>query len=128
VNDTVQEVGGALGVAVLGSVLTAAYGAALAPSVHTLPAPLAAAARNSIGAAVTIAHHLGGNAGHGLLLAARAAFVQAMSATVLVAVVIALAGVAVALLFLPSRPGAVAAPSGATAPQPQRVTPPASSR
>ena len=32
VNDTVQEVGGALGVAVLGSVLTAAYGAALAPA------------------------------------------------------------------------------------------------
>ena len=44
-----------------------------------------------------------------------------MSATVLVAVVIALAGVAVALLFLPSRPAAVAVPSDAGVPRPQRA-------
>lgn len=100
VNDTTQEVGGALGVAVLGSALAAAYGNALAPAVHGLSAPLAAAARNSLGAALQVAGRLGGS-GPALRGAAQVAFVQAMSLVVLIGVGMALAGVLVAALFLP---------------------------
>ncbi len=111
INDTMQEVGGALGVAVLGSVLASTYGRALAPAVRGLPAPLVAAASNSIGAATGIAEHHGA-AGRALLVAARAAFVQAMCTAVLVAVGVALVGVVVALRFLPARPAQAAPVTG----------------
>ena len=103
INDTMQEVGGALGVALLGSVLAAAYSGAMAPATHGLPSPLAAAARNSLAAAARIAARLDGNAGHALLAAARDAFVLAMHGAVLAGVGIAVVGVIVALLFLPAR-------------------------
>lgn len=103
VNDTTQEVGGALGVAVLGSVLAASYSAKMGPAVGFLPAPLAAVARNSIGGALGVARHLPGASGQPLVTAAKLAFVQAMSAGVLVGVGIGLAGAIIALLLLPPR-------------------------
>lgn len=103
VNDTTQETGGALGVAILGSVFTSAYGVSMAHAVRGLPAPLAALARNEIGGALRVAHELGGSAGPALASAAKAAFIQAMAGAALLAVGIALAGAVVALLYLPSR-------------------------
>src|SRR5215216_3329760 len=61
-NDTTRQVGGALGVAVLGSVLASGYGAAIGPALHDTLPPLAQAAADSIGAAATQA----GPAGLGL--------------------------------------------------------------
>ncbi len=53
-NDTTRQVGGALGVAVLGSVLASSYASAMAPAVQGLPAaaasqppPIRSAARRS---------------------------------------------------------------------------------
>lgn len=69
VNDTVQQVGQALSVAVLGSVLSAAYTAAM-------PADVAAPARDSLGDALRVAAQTGDA---GLATLAREAFVQAMS-------------------------------------------------
>lgn len=76
VNDTTRELGGALGVAVVGSVTSALY-------LDRLPADVPAAARDSLGAAVHIGDLVGGSA--------REAFVHAMStASLMIAVVAAL--------------------------------------
>jgi hypothetical protein len=69
-NDTTRQVGGALGVAVLGSILAASYDAAIQPTLQSAPPQLAQAAGDSIGAATTIAAQQG-PAGQGLLEAAR---------------------------------------------------------
>ena len=101
-NDTTRLVGGALGVAVVGSVLASAYASSVAAAVAALPPQAASAASDSIGAALGIAGQLG-PAGAGLIGAARSAFVDAMATSVLVAAAIALVGGLLALLFLPSR-------------------------
>jgi EmrB/QacA subfamily drug resistance transporter len=50
-NDVVREVGGTLGVAVLGSILASSYATSVDGAVHGLPADAAAAAGDSVGAA-----------------------------------------------------------------------------
>ncbi|WP_242904220.1 MFS transporter [Actinomadura terrae] len=71
VNDTVQQVGQALSIAVLGSVLTAAY-------TDAMPKGAPGPARDSIGGALAIAGARGDTA---LADAAKSAFVDAMSLT-----------------------------------------------
>ena len=105
-NDATRQVGGALGVAVLGSVLSSRYGDAMSAHLAGLPAPAADAARDSVGAAMQVAHAAGGAPGAALALAARVAFVDAMGVAVLVAAGVALSGAAVAALFLPARASA----------------------
>ncbi|MGW0366239.1 MFS transporter [Streptomyces sp. NPDC002990] len=68
--ETGQEFGGALGMAVLGSLGTAVYHADLAGSEP--------AVRETLGGAVAAAHRLGGTAGEQVLTAAREAFVHGM--------------------------------------------------
>jgi EmrB/QacA subfamily drug resistance transporter len=108
VNDTTREVGGALGVAILGSLLAAAYHSSMDTSaaVQALPAPAAAAAHDSLGGAVQVAGQLGA-AGQPLLADATRAFVDAMSSTVLIGAVVAALGALVALVWLPSRAPAI---------------------
>ncbi len=114
-NDTTRMVGGALGVAVIGSVLNAAYSSSIGPALAGLPAAAAAAASNSVGAATQVAAHLGA-AGGPLVAAAQAAFIDGLGTAVLVSIGFTLAGALVALLFLPARP----APATAQ-PQPEAV-------
>jgi len=104
VNDTTRQVGGALGVAVLGSLAAASYHAKIAGSkvYASLPGPARAAARDSIGSALQAAHHLG-TAGRQLTADASGAFVHAMSVSSTVAGIAALGGALVALVFLPAR-------------------------
>ncbi len=100
VNDTTREVGGALGIAVLGSIASAVYRTAVDLDGLLLPQPVAAAARESVGAAAGIAESLPG----GSVLTARAglAFTEAFNATSVVAGLVALtAAVAVAAVFTP---------------------------
>ena len=96
VNDTTRQVGGALGVAILGSLLASTYGSSLGDGVP-------AAARASVGAALDLAAGLGGEQGSALASAARSAYVDGMSVGVLVAAGAALLGSVIALAFLPSR-------------------------
>ncbi|WP_329242703.1 MFS transporter [Actinoallomurus sp. NBC_01490] len=81
ISETATELGGALGMAVLGSVLTAAYRTHL-----DLPAGLPAGAgrgiRDSIGSAVEVAAALPGRLGAEVTTAARHAFVDGMHAAV----------------------------------------------
>ncbi|WP_343964831.1 MULTISPECIES: MFS transporter [Kribbella] len=87
-NDTVQQTGAALSVAVLGSVLAAAYTAAL-------PDSIPATARSSIAETFAL--------GPGFASAARTAFTDAMSIAMTVGLVGAAAGAVVALVVLPRR-------------------------
>jgi hypothetical protein len=94
VNDTVQQVGSALSVAVLGSVLTTAYQSAMP---HGLPA----AARHSIGEALGIAAATGDGR---LAELARSAFVHATSTAALVGVFGGIAAAIVAVSVLRPKP------------------------
>ncbi|HEY6780093.1 MAG TPA: MFS transporter [Thermoleophilaceae bacterium] len=102
-NDTVRMVGGTLGVAVLGSLLSSGYGADMEGATHSLPEPAAGAAQNSIGGASAVAERIGGAAGHALGQAAETAFASAMSTSLVVAAAVAAAGAMVAFTVLPAR-------------------------
>ena len=102
-NDTVRMVGGTLGVAILGSLLSAGYGADMERSVEGLPGPAATAAEDTLGGASAVAAKIGGAAGRALDGSAEAAFTSAMSSTLIVAAGVALAGALVALVVLPAR-------------------------
>jgi len=94
VNDTVQQIGAALSVAVLGSVLATAYR-------NAMPADVTAPARESIGDALRIAATTGDAA---LAQAAKTAFVDAISVTSLVGVVGGIAAAVVAAVLLRPKP------------------------
>jgi EmrB/QacA subfamily drug resistance transporter len=102
-NDTVRMVGGTLGVAVLGSLLSSRYGGDMEGAVEGLPEPAAAAAGESVGQASVVADRIGGDAGATLDRVAETAFSSAMSTTLMVAAGVAMAGALVALLVLPGR-------------------------
>src|SRR5215212_6280118 len=119
VNDTTRELGGALGIAVLGSIVSSAYRSSV--DVSGLPQPLQGAAGESMGAAAAVADRIGGAAGAALRADAGIAFTDAFNAAMGTAAVVAvLAGVAV-YLVLGRRPmGTAEAPAAAavTAPAP----------
>ncbi len=108
VNDTTRQVGGALGVAVVGSVLASTYGDKIASFFAGTPVPPQAvdAARNSIGAIPQVAKGLAdnglGDVAAQLQATANAAFVEAAHWGVAVAALATGLGVLVALVFLPA--------------------------
>jgi EmrB/QacA subfamily drug resistance transporter len=104
VNDTTRELGGALGVAVLGSLLASGYASTLGETFPggLLPPEVTGVVRESVGAALQVAAGMG-PAGEGLALAARGAFVDAMGTGVVVAAGAALVGALISALFLPGR-------------------------
>jgi len=100
-NDTTRLVGGSLGVAVLGSLLSSGYRGDMESATAGLPEPAASAARDSVGTASAVAERLGGDAGAALTRAADAAFTSAMGDALMVAATVALAGAAFALKVIP---------------------------
>lgn len=107
VNDTTRQVGGALGVAILGSLLSSGYASRVASAIagHGLSAAAAASARDSVGSAVAAAHALGGSQGAAVAAAARNSFMGAMRPTMFAAAGVALTGALIVLAFLPARAG-----------------------
>jgi EmrB/QacA subfamily drug resistance transporter len=103
VNDTTRTTGGALGVAVLGSLLASGYRGHMDAVTSTLPGPARDAAQDSLAGALAVAGRVGGAAGDRLHSAAEQAFMSGMHSAALVAALTALAGSLVALLFLPAR-------------------------
>jgi EmrB/QacA subfamily drug resistance transporter len=101
-NDVVREVGGTLGVAVLGSVLASTYASDMDGATAALPADAAAAAEDSVAGAHAVAGQLG-SGGAELISTANQAFVDAFSTTAGIAAAIALVGALIAAAFLPSR-------------------------
>jgi len=105
VNDTTRQVGGALGVAIIGSVYSSIYASEIshALSGQNLPAQAVAGASDSIGGALAVAKDIGGDAGHAIIEAAQSAFVSGMHRGVVVGAAVALIGAVIALVFLPAR-------------------------
>src|SRR5207248_6794815 len=90
VNDTTRELGGALGVAVLGSIFATRYTSALG-SLSRLPAAASEAARSSVGGAIEVAHQIGGPAGAAFEHTAKKAFISGQSTAFVLAAAVALA-------------------------------------
>ncbi|MEU6078833.1 MFS transporter [Micromonospora sp. NPDC047074] len=117
VSNTVRQTAGALGVAVLGSVLSAVYRADVAPALRDLPAGARDAAGESISGAYATAGQLGPAAPR-LIAAADDAFLTAMHWAAGLATVIAALGILVVLRWLPGRPAArTAEPASMGAPE-----------
>lgn len=103
VNTTVRQVGGALGVAILGSILSASYRAGITPSLGVLPPQLRELAGESIGSTQLAAQALPPAVRAPLQEAAVEAFVGGMHAAATGSAVVALLGALVVLRWLPGR-------------------------
>ena len=107
VNDTTRQVGGAVGVAVLGSVLSSGYRHSLDSAVRRqhLPAGLIKAIGDNVGQAVGVAHSSqAGPFGHTIEAISRQGYVSAFhTADLLGAAVMAIAAIGV-VIWLPARP------------------------
>jgi DHA2 family multidrug resistance protein-like MFS transporter len=85
ISETSSELGGALGIAILGSIGAALYRSAMADAIpRGVPPEAAEAARGTLGGAVSAAMHLPDQLGAALLGAAREAFTQGLQLTALV--------------------------------------------
>lgn len=104
VNDTTRELGGTLGVAVLGSVFNSLYLSSLAggPVVSHLPAAAQAATQQSVGAAAVVAPQLGADA-PAYLAEVSKAFLDGFSVASLTAAAVAAVAAVLVARFLPAR-------------------------
>ena len=104
-NTVALQVGGALGVAVIGSAMLTRYQSHMTAALTGRHVPIAATHTiiGSLGGALSVAGSVGGTTGAVLAHAARAAFMSGMQISLAVGAVIALAGALLVLTRLPSR-------------------------
>jgi MFS transporter, DHA2 family, multidrug resistance protein len=119
-NTVARMVSGALGVAVLGSLLSSLYANDVEGSLGGLPPEAQAGAEDSVGAASAIAAQLPPEAGSGLLAATGDAFTHAMGLSLLVAAALAAVSAVLVARFLPSREPVVAG-ADAAGPEPHAL-------
>ncbi|MEO8692409.1 MAG: MFS transporter [Acidimicrobiales bacterium] len=105
VNDTTRQVGGAVGVAVIGSVFNSLYTSTVSDRLAplALPGDVVDRAKDSIGAALATANSVGGANGTAIADAARTGFLDGMHTGLVVGAVAAAVGVIVTLVWLPAR-------------------------
>src|SRR6202022_307448 len=103
INDTIREVGGALGIAIVGSLAAAVYRSRLTHVLTARHAPglIVHIATSSVAAADTAGQQAGGAPGSALVAAAHSAFVNAMAMGVRSAAGVAF--VSAAIFALPRR-------------------------
>ncbi|MFI6286196.1 MFS transporter [Streptomyces sp. NPDC051018] len=99
IGETSYQLGAGMGIALLGSVMNAAYAPAFS-SLAGVPASAGTAASHSLGEAYQVADRLGGSAGEVLRTTARHSFVHGLHVTLLVSAGLLLLG-ALAALRLP---------------------------
>lgn len=97
-NDTVRELGGALGIALIGSVLNSGYRASIATTTDALPPELAGVVEQGIGGGLGVAESLGAD-GEPLAVAVREAFVDGWVNSMWAATAV----IGVALVFILTR-------------------------
>ena len=104
-NDTTRQMGGALGVAIIGSVLATRYRPGVASRLTALHAParVIAQAKDSVGGAVNAARQLGGTLGAQVAASARLEFVHAFGGALRVGSAVVLLAAAIVFKFLPAR-------------------------
>jgi MFS family permease len=104
-NGTFLQTGGALGVAIIGSLLNTRYqdnmSATLTP--YHVPNSVLEPVRGSLGGALEVAARIGGQLGAELGHAARSAFISGMDLGLLTSACAAISGCVIALAILPSR-------------------------
>jgi EmrB/QacA subfamily drug resistance transporter len=107
VNDTTRQVGGALGVAVLGSVMSSTYGPRVSEAISGSAVPFSAeqskAIHDQIGAAMRAAGEIGGPPGRMLADVASRAFADGMSTAFIIGASALVLGAVIVTLFLPAR-------------------------
>jgi EmrB/QacA subfamily drug resistance transporter len=105
VNDTTRQVGGALGVAVLGSVMSSTYGPRVTDAISGFPvsSEQASAIRDQIGAAMRAANEIGGEPGRMLADVASRGFADGMSTAFIIGAAALALGAVIVALFLPAR-------------------------
>jgi len=102
-NDVTRQVGGALGVAIIGSLIDTIYTSRIGDAAANLPPALRDPVQASIGAADAVAARLPAAAGTHLTAAAADAFTTALGYGLLVAAAIALLGAGIVVWRLPAR-------------------------
>jgi EmrB/QacA subfamily drug resistance transporter len=107
VNDTTRQVGGALGVAVIGSVMTSTYGSrvadAIARSGANAPASVVEQSKQGLGFALQFASQAPASLRGRIVVEAQNAFVSGMHRAVIVGAGAAIIGAIVAAIWLPAR-------------------------
>jgi DHA2 family multidrug resistance protein-like MFS transporter len=110
ISETGSEFGGALGIAILGSLGTAIYRSGMAYGAqYGVPPEAAAAARDTLGGAVAISEQLPDALAAELLGMARGAFTQALEVNAVISAAITI-GLAIAVAALLRQPATGAAP------------------
>ncbi|WP_225838275.1 MFS transporter [Streptomyces sp. NK08204] len=128
IGETSYQLGAGIGIALLGSVMNAAYAPGLA-SVPGVPASASASAGHSLGEAYDVAGRLGGPAGAALRRAARDSFVHGLHVTLLVSAGLLLLGAAMALrlpriMHCPEQQARTERPAGVEVPAPREAAQP----
>ena len=100
INDATRTAGGALGVAILGSIVSTVYRNDLGGALSGLGGEAAETVRGSLTGALSVA---AGDGGSSVAIAAREAYVSGMHSAAIVAAGFALAGAVVAWLALPAQ-------------------------
>ena len=104
VNDATREVGGALGIAMAGSILAGSYSHVIGPALTRFPEPVRGPASDSLAQALVVAEHLGPQ-GNQLAEVSKTAFVDAVNSSyVVMAVIVGVAAVVIPV-FAPGRDG-----------------------
>jgi EmrB/QacA subfamily drug resistance transporter len=102
-NDVTRQVAGALGTAIIGSLISTVYASKIHDSVASLPESSRAAAEDSVGRAHAVAATLPADQGPHLTHSAGTAFTDALGIGLSVAAVAALLGAAAVKKWLPAR-------------------------
>ncbi|HEV3452786.1 MAG TPA: MFS transporter [Acidimicrobiia bacterium] len=108
VNDTTRQVGGAVGVAVIGSIFSSIYGSRVVSALRgqRLPTTVVHNAKQQLGYALQAAAHLPPQAARVFVALAKTAFLDGFQTSVYVGAAVVAAGVVAVLVFLPARPRA----------------------
>ena len=105
VNDTTRELGGALGVAILGSVMSSTYRPRVTDAIAGAPVPddVRAVITDQVGAAIGVANQIGGEAGRALADVAGNAYTDGMGTAFYIGAAALAVGAVIVALFLPAR-------------------------
>jgi DHA2 family multidrug resistance protein-like MFS transporter len=102
-NDVTRQVGGALGTAIIGSLISSIYASRIADDAASLPEPARSAAKDSIGQANAVAASLPHSEGASLATAAADAFTTALGIGFTAAAIVAILGGFAVRRWLPAR-------------------------
>jgi Na+/melibiose symporter-like transporter len=104
-NDTTRQFGGALGVAIIGSVFATSYRPNIADKLTALgaPAQVITAAKDSVGGALQAAGGVGGSLGRAISAAAKSEFVYGFHSALKVGALVTIVAAGIVWAFLPAR-------------------------